>query len=87
MNFEYSVHVYKRLQERGVPLQVLEAVLDAPEQVLIQKDGTKVYQSKVVVGNNKTYLLRAFVNDSVEPARVKSIYVTSKIRKYWNEEG
>lgn len=85
MNFELSPHVYKRLEERGVPVQVLEAVLQTPEQTLVQEDGTKVYQSKVILTNNKTYLLRAFINDAVEPARVKSLYITSKIDKYWSK--
>ena len=86
MNFELSIHVYERLAERDIPLQVLETVLESPEQVLVQEDGTKVYQSRFVAGNNKTYLLRAFINDSVKPARVKTIYITSKIKKYWREE-
>ncbi len=86
MNFELSTHVYERLQERNIPVQVLELVLEAPEQLLTQEDGTKVYQSKVTLNNNETYLLRAFVNTTVEPARVKSVYVTSKINKYWSTE-
>lgn len=84
MNFELSPHVYERLEERNIPLQVLKLVLEAPQQVLIQGDGTKAYQSKVLIGNNKTYLLRVFVNDSVDPIRVKSLYLTSKIDKYWS---
>lgn len=84
MNFELSPHVYERLEERNIPLQVLKLVLEAPQQVLIQEDGTKAYQSKVLIDNNKTYLLRVFVNDSVDPVRVKSLYLTSKIDKYWS---
>lgn len=83
MNFEVSPHVYERLEERNIPLQVLKLVLEAPQQVLIQGDGTKAYQSKVVM-RNKTYLPRVFVNDSVDPIRVKSVYLTSKIDKYWS---
>ncbi len=86
MNFELSTHVYERLQERNIPVQVLELVLKAPEQMLTQEDGTKVYQSKVVLNNKETYLLRAFVNDNVEPVRVKTVYITSKIEKYWSTE-
>lgn len=86
MSFDLSSHLYKRLEERGIPVMVLNLLLEAPEQVLVQKDGTKVYQSKVVATNGKTYLLRAFINDSVEPARVKTIYITSKIMKYWRAE-
>lgn len=84
MNFELTTHVYKRLNERNIPVQVLMLVLEAPEQVLDEEDG-KVYQSKVTI-NGKTRLLRTFVNDSVQPARVKSVYDTSKIEKYWSTE-
>lgn len=86
MNFDLSPYLYKRLEERNIPVMVLDLLLEAPEQVLVQEDGTKVYQSKVVATNGKTYLLRAFVNDSVEPARVKTMYVTNKIKKYWRAE-
>jgi hypothetical protein len=78
--------VYKRLEERKIPVQVLELVLQAAQQLLTQENGTKVYQSKVILNNNETYLLRAFVNDTVEPNRVKSVYITSKIDKYWSKE-
>ena len=83
MNFDLSPHLYRRLEERDIPVMVLSMLLETPEEVLVQEDGTKVYQSRIVAGNGKTYLLRAFINDSVQPARVKSIYVTSKIKKYW----
>lgn len=83
MNFELSPHVYEGLKERHIPLQVLKLVLEDAQQVLIQEDRTKAYQSKVVL-RNKTYLLRVFVNDSVDPVRVKSVYLTSKIDKYWS---
>ena len=53
-------------------MQVLKLVLEDPQQVIIQEDGTKADQSKVVL-RNKTYWLRVFVNDSVNPVRVKSV--------------
>jgi hypothetical protein len=86
MSFDLSPHLYKRLELRKIPRQVLEAVLETPEQVLIQEDGTKVYQSKFESSNGKTYLFRVFVNDSIEPARVKSVYKTSQINKYWRND-
>jgi hypothetical protein len=86
MSFDLSPHLYKRLELRKIPLQALEAVLETPEQVLIQEDGTKVYQSRFEGSNGKTYLLRVFVNDSTDPARVKSVYKTSQINKYWRSD-
>jgi len=83
MDFELTIHVYERLAERNIPVQVLMLVLEAPEQIL-EEEGGKVYQSKVTI-NGKTRLLRAFVNDTARPQRVKSVYDTSKIEKYWRK--
>lgn len=60
--------------------------MESPEQVVLDNYGGTVHQSKFVADNGKTYVLRAFINDSVDPVIVKSIYVTSKIRKYWRKE-
>ena len=82
MSFELSTHVYERLELRKISEADLLRVLNSPEQVLTQADGTKVYQSRLTI-NGKVYLLRAFVNDAVEHNRVKSVYRTSQIKKYW----
>ncbi len=57
-----------------------------PEQVVFDEYGGLVYQLRFVAENGKTYLLRAFINDNVEPMVVKSVYVTSKVKKYWSEQ-
>ena len=57
-----------------------------PEQIVLDEYGGKVYQSRFVAGNGKTYLLRVFINDSAEPMMVKSICITSKVKKYWEEQ-
>ncbi len=41
----------------------------------------RVYQSRVEV-EGKPYLLRAIINDAVDPA----VYRTTKISKYWRSE-
>ncbi|HUJ72373.1 MAG TPA: hypothetical protein VLZ30_09015 [Verrucomicrobiae bacterium] len=40
------------------------------------------YQSLVDFAG-KSYLLRLFVNETVDPAVVATLYRTSKIKKYW----
>lgn len=82
MSFELSSHVYERLELRKISLEDLFDVLNFPEQVLAQRDDTKVYQSRKTI-NGKIYLLRVFINDAVEPKRVKSVYRTSQVKKYW----
>jgi len=83
MNYRLSDHAIKQIGDREIPIALLEQVIDLPEQIIEQSDGSKVYQSKVMGINNKTYLLRVFMNDSVIPMVVISVYLTSKVKKYW----
>lgn len=69
------------MADRQIPFYLLQMVLERPQQNL-EDDGLTVYQSQVTV-NNKTQLLRVFVNDSVTPMIVVTVYLTSKIDKYW----
>jgi hypothetical protein len=84
MNFALSLHAQEELVERNIPLQVVQLILDSPEQIL-EEEGLKVYQGRFTATNGKTYLLRVFVNDQVDPAKVVTAYRTSKIKKYWRE--
>ena len=83
MNYRLSDHAIKQIGDREIPIALLEQVIDSPEQVLEQSDGSKVYQSRVTGLNNKTYLLRVFINDIAIPRIVISVYMTSKVKKYW----
>ena len=40
------------------------------------------YQSQVEI-NSRLYLVRVMVNETVTPAKVVTVYRTSKITKYW----
>ena len=44
--------------------------------------GVICYQSKIDI-NQKEYLVRVMVNERLTPAKVVTVYRTSKIRKYW----
>lgn len=83
MGYRLSNHAIKQISDREIPIELLEQVLNTPDQVLLQDDRSRVYQSKFIGVNYKTYLLRVFVNDSVEPITVISVYLTSKVTKYW----
>jgi hypothetical protein len=83
MNYRLSDHAIRQIGDREIPIALLEQVIDLPEQIIEQSDGSKVYQSKVMGINNKIYLLRVFMNDSVIPMVVISVYLTSKVKKYW----
>ena len=47
---------------------------------------TKAYQSRIEFGEGKVYLVRAIVDDTVDPPMVITVYRTSKIGKYWRKE-
>lgn len=81
--YELSVHVQEELARRKIPLPLLQAVLDNPQQVIPEQRGRKAYQSQVDFGDGKLFLLRAIVDESQLPPTVITAYRTSKIKKYW----
>ncbi len=81
MNFILSHHAEEKIIQRQISLKILQDILNYPEQIL-EEDGLKVYQGTFVAINNKTYLLRIYINDLVEPQKIVTLYVTSKLRKY-----
>jgi hypothetical protein len=84
LTFILSQHAQQELIKRKILIFILEILLDNPEQI-IEEDGLKVYQGTFIANNNKTYLLRAYVNDSVEPNKIMTVYFTSKLDKYKRE--
>jgi hypothetical protein len=81
MAFTFTSHAIENMEERNIPLQVIMAVLNDPDQITPGKDGRKVYQSEVDI-NGKPYILRVIVEAD---ETVVTIYRTSKIRKYKGE--
>ena len=85
MKFRLSRHALEEIERRGIPRDLLDQVLQNPQQILPERDGKKIYQSQVEFGGSKLFLLRAIVNDAVDPAVVVTVYRTSKIEKYWRQ--
>jgi len=81
MKFRLSVHAQEQLADRKLPFRLLQIVLEHPQQI-VEENGIKIYQSQFD-RDGKLQLFRLFVNDSVDPVVVVTIYVTSKISKYW----
>ncbi|MBC5796427.1 DUF4258 domain-containing protein [Sphaerospermopsis sp. LEGE 00249] len=73
------------MERRQISLSLVESVLDNPQQIILEREGRKVYQSKVDFGNGKIFLLRVIVADDIDPKVVITVYRTSKIEKYWRE--
>ena len=85
MKFRLSNHALEELGRRDIPHDLVDRVLQNPQQVLAERDGKKIYQSQVEFVGGKIFLLRVIVNEEVEPAVVVTVYRTSKIEKYWRQ--
>ncbi len=83
MSFVLSKHAEEEIKRRGIPWEFLKQVLESPEQIILEKNGAKAYQSKVTFENGKVYLIRAIVSDEIQPSVVITVYRTSNISKYW----
>ena len=49
MRFKLSNHVLEEMKRRGIPREILERLLDNPQQVVAERDGKKAYQSLVIL--------------------------------------
>jgi len=85
MKFRYSRHAEEELRLRGISRAMADAVLRRPQQIVPERPPRRAYQSQVDVGGGKMMLIRAIVDDRVEPAVVVTVYRTSKIGKYWRQ--
>jgi len=81
MDFTFTPHALEQIQKRGIPLQTVLTVLNEPEQIVPAKNERSAYQSKVEMSDGD-YLLRLIVEPD---GTVVTIYLTSKIEKYWSE--
>jgi len=83
MNFRFSNHALEEMEKRKVSISFVEAVLENPQQALQQDEEITIYQSQMDFGTGKLYLLRVFINITIDPAVVVTVYRTSQIKKHW----
>jgi hypothetical protein len=84
-NYEITEHAAFEMQRRGIDESLVRCVLAAPEQRHAVRSGRDVLQSRIAVAG-KTYLLRLFVDVDCSPAEVVTVYLTSRVAKYWRAE-
>ena len=84
MRYRLSEHARQEIERRRIPLDLLEAVLENPDQIVPERGVAKAYQSKYEIGG-KMFLLRVIVDDTLDPAVVVTAYRTTKIEKYWEK--
>lgn len=85
LKFEISMHAKKEIGRREIPLHVVETILQKPQQIVDEYGNKKAYQSIMDLGAGKDYLGRVIVNDNLDPAKVVTVYKTSRITKYWRQ--
>ena len=88
MNFRLSTHAEWEMTRRGIRRELVEAVMDQPEQRLVDESraGRWIYQSRLAFEDGKIYLVRVVVDEDEEPPAIVTAYRTSKIEKYWSVE-
>ncbi|HXV69132.1 MAG TPA: DUF4258 domain-containing protein [Nitrospira sp.] len=72
MTFVFSKHVLEELVERNIPRELVERVLQAPQQKVPEIENVTCYQSRVDM-KGKEYLLRVIVNETSMPAKVITV--------------
>lgn len=88
MNFRLSHHAEWEVTRRGIPLELVQAVMEDPEQRVVDESRTDrwIHQSRFRFENGKMYLLRVVVDEEEQPPVIITVYRTSKIEKYWSAE-
>jgi hypothetical protein len=85
--FVISAHARSEMGRRGVTEDVVRRVVASPDQELFVRGGRIVLQSRVEIGSPpKRYLVRVFIHIDRRPARVVTVYRTTKVDKYWRNE-
>jgi len=83
--YEITPHAEEELDRRGIHRDLLNSIVNNPQQVTDGYDGRKTFQSIVKMEGDREYLIRIIVDDRVHPLRIITVYRTSSIKKYWKE--
>ena len=86
MDFRVSGHAAWEMTRRDIPLALVRAVVEHPEQRLIDESRPNrwIHQSRLRFEDGKMYLLRVVVAEDEQPPVIITAYRTSKIEKYWS---
>jgi hypothetical protein len=86
-DFALTEHAAFEMARRGLAKEIVEAVLDRPDQRWELRPGRHMLQAKVAMGEPaKAYIVRVVVDVDEVPPAVVTAYRTSKISKYWRQE-
>ena len=82
MMFNISAHARREMLRRGILESWVRDIMENPGQIVPVREGKKAYQSLKDL-RGKKYLVRVIVADDKDPCVVVTVYLTSKIAKYW----
>jgi hypothetical protein len=85
LKYRFSRHAREEMERRSIPAEIVESVLQEPQQVIEHPGGKKIYQSIVEFQEGKTFLVRVFVAEEGDIPVVVTVYRTSKVQKYWRQ--
>jgi hypothetical protein len=83
LNYRISHHAREEMERRSISEELLDKVLNDPQQIVVVRENLKAYQSQIDFGKGRFFLLRVIVDDTLKPAVVVTAYRTGKIAKYW----
>jgi hypothetical protein len=84
-DYVITSHAAFEMMRRGISNETVHRVMIAPEQRLPVRPGRLVLQSRVErETQGKVALVRVFVDIERTPAEVVTVYLTSKVAKYWD---
>ena len=78
MDFTFLPHALEAMEERNIPKQMVENVLNNPDEIVPEKKKRNSYQSVVQI-RGKPFMIRVIVD---EKGRVITVYRTSKVSRY-----
>jgi hypothetical protein len=82
-----SGHAREQMEERGITEEIVFSIIENPQQTIAQGENKLIYQSIWYFENEgKEFLVRVFVNIVKIPNLVITVYLTSKVEKYWRNE-
>ena len=80
-NYIFSKHALEKIEERGIPMHVVIAVMNNLENLIVEEE-MAIHQAIVNFEGEGEYLVRVFVNTNKQPPVVVTVYRTSKLNKY-----
>ena len=82
---EFSKHAKRQLAERNLSEEAVTDCLEKPQQVLYNSRG-KGIAHKIFEKEGKDFLMRVIFLEESNRRKVVTVYITSKIHKYWRRD-